>query len=89
MPPLAQIALEEAKRALNLNAELEERPLEAFTFHDKGFVVSVGARPGVADIADITTGAGSLTLQRMQPSGSTAICQAFARMGPLGRRLTA
>jgi hypothetical protein len=30
--------------------------LEAFTFHDKGFVVSVGARRGVADIAGITSG---------------------------------
>ena len=57
LPPLAQIALEEAETvARNLNAELEERPLEAFTFHDRGFVVSVGARRGVADIADITTG---------------------------------
>jgi NADH:ubiquinone reductase (H+-translocating) len=57
LPPLAQIALEEAETvARNLNAELEERPLEAFTVHDKGFVVSVGARRGVADIAGITTG---------------------------------
>ena len=31
-------------------------PLEAFTFHDKGFVVSVGTRRGVADIVGITTG---------------------------------
>jgi len=30
--------------------------LEAFTFHDKGFVVSVGTRRGVADIAGITSG---------------------------------
>ncbi|MGH3102174.1 MAG: NAD(P)/FAD-dependent oxidoreductase, partial [Thermoleophilia bacterium] len=57
LPPLAQIALEEAETvARNLNAEMEQRPLEAFTFHDKGFVVSVGERRGVADIADITTG---------------------------------
>ena len=28
----------------------------AFTFRDKGFVVSVGTRRGVADIAGITTG---------------------------------
>jgi NADH:ubiquinone reductase (H+-translocating) len=57
LPPLAQIALEEAETvARNLDAELEERPLEAFTLHDKGFVVSVGARRGVADIAGITTG---------------------------------
>jgi NADH:ubiquinone reductase (H+-translocating) len=57
LPPLAQIALEEGETvARNLDAELEGRPLEAFTFHDKGFVVSVGTRRGVADIAAITTG---------------------------------
>jgi NADH:ubiquinone reductase (H+-translocating) len=57
LPPLAQIALEEAETvSRNLNAELEDKPLEAFTFHDKGFVVSVGPRRGVADIAGITTG---------------------------------
>ncbi len=43
LPPLAQVALEEGETvARNLDAELEGRPLEAFTFHDKGFVVSVG-----------------------------------------------
>jgi NADH dehydrogenase len=57
LPPLAQVALEEGETvARNLDAELRGRPLEAFTFHDKGFVVSVGTRRGVADIADITTG---------------------------------
>ena len=57
LPPLAQIALEEGETvARNLDAELKGRPLEAFTFHDKGFVVSVGTRRGVADIAGITTG---------------------------------
>src|SRR5512133_1674273 len=57
LPPLAQVALEEGETvARNLDAELEDRPLEAFTFHDKGFVVSVGARRGVADIAGITSG---------------------------------
>jgi NADH dehydrogenase len=57
LPPLAQVALEEGETvARNLGAELEGRPLEAFTFHDKGFVVSVGTRRGVADIAGITTG---------------------------------
>jgi NADH:ubiquinone reductase (H+-translocating) len=39
--------------ARNLDAELKGKPLEAFTFHDKGFVVSVGTGRGVADIADI------------------------------------
>ena len=57
LPPLAQVALEEGETvARNLDAELQGRPLEAFTFHDKGFVVSVGTRRGVADIAGITSG---------------------------------
>jgi NADH:ubiquinone reductase (H+-translocating) len=57
LPPLAQVALEEGETvARNLDAELEGRPLEAFTFHDKGFVVSVGSRRGVADIAGISSG---------------------------------
>jgi NADH dehydrogenase len=57
LPPLAQVALEEGETvARNLDAELDGRPLEAFTFHDKGFVVSVGTRRGVADIAGITSG---------------------------------
>jgi NADH dehydrogenase len=57
LPPLAQVALEEGETvARNLDAELNGRPLEAFTFHDKGFVVSVGNRRGVADIAGITSG---------------------------------
>jgi NADH dehydrogenase len=57
LPPLAQVALEEGETvARNLDSELQGRPLEAFTFHDKGFVVSVGTRRGVADIAGITTG---------------------------------
>jgi NADH:ubiquinone reductase (H+-translocating) len=56
LPPLAQVALEEGETvARNLDAELEGRPLEVFTFHDKGFVVSVGTRR-VADIAGITSG---------------------------------
>jgi hypothetical protein len=51
------VALEEGETvARNLDAELKGRPLEAFTFHDKGFVVSVGTRRGVADIAGITGG---------------------------------
>ena len=57
LPPLAQVALEEGETvARNLDAELRGKPLEAFTFHDKGFVVSVGTRRGVADIAGLTTG---------------------------------
>ena len=57
LPSLAQVALEEGETvARNLDAELRGRPLEAFTFHDKGFVVSVGTRRGVAGIAGITSG---------------------------------
>jgi NADH:ubiquinone reductase (H+-translocating) len=57
LPPLAQVALEEGETvARNLQAELEGKPLEAFTFHDKGFVVSVGTRRGVAEVAGITSG---------------------------------
>ena len=57
LPSLAQVALEEGETvARNLDAELSGRPLEEFTFHDKGFVVSVGPRRGVADIAGITSG---------------------------------
>ena len=57
LPPLAQVALEEGETvARNLDAELTGRPLEVFTFHDKGFVVSVGTQRGVADIAGITSG---------------------------------
>jgi NADH dehydrogenase len=57
LPPLAQVALEEGETvARNLDAELEGRPLEAFTFHDKGFVVSVGSKRGVADVAGIRSG---------------------------------
>jgi len=57
LPSLAQVALEEGETvARNLDAELKGRPLAAFTFHDKGFVVSVGTRRGVADIAGMTTG---------------------------------
>jgi NADH dehydrogenase len=57
LPSLAQVALEEGETvARNLDAELKGKPLEVFTFHDKGFVVSVGTRRGVADIAGITTG---------------------------------
>ena len=57
LPSLAQVALEEGETvARNLNAEQAGKPLEAFTFRDKGFVVTVGTRRGVADIAGITTG---------------------------------
>jgi hypothetical protein len=55
--PAGTVAREEGETAArNLDAELKGRPLEAYTFHDKGFVVSAGARRGVADIAGITSG---------------------------------
>ncbi len=57
LPPLAQVALEEGETvARNLDAELKGQPLKAFTFRDKGFVISVGTRRGVADVAGITSG---------------------------------
>jgi NADH dehydrogenase len=57
LPSLAQVALDEGETvARNLDAELRGKPLEAFTFHDKGLVVSVGTHRGVADIAGITSG---------------------------------
>lgn len=57
LPPLAQIALAEGESvARNLAAELKGRQLRPFSFHDKGRVVSVGPRRGVADIAGVTSG---------------------------------
>jgi NADH dehydrogenase len=57
LPALAQVALEEGETvARNLDAEVVGHSLEAFSFRDKGFVVSVGTSRGVADIAGITTG---------------------------------
>jgi NADH dehydrogenase len=55
--PLAQTAIEEGTVvAQNLRATIENKPLTAFRFHDKGFVVSVGKRRGVADVAGLTIG---------------------------------
>ena len=57
LPALAQVALEEGETvARNLETGLRDKPLEAFTFHDKGFVTSVGPHRGVADIAGTTIG---------------------------------
>ena len=56
-PPLAQIAIEEGETvAHNLQAEIEGRPLEPFTYRQKGIVVSVGRRRGVADVMGRTLG---------------------------------
>jgi NADH dehydrogenase len=50
--PTAQIALSEGETvANNLLAELDGTPLEPFVYSDRGFVVSVGPRSGVADVA--------------------------------------
>jgi NADH dehydrogenase len=61
LPPLAQVALEQGQAvARNLDAELRGNSPEPFSFHGKGFVVSVGTRRAVADIAGVTT-SGRLT----------------------------
>jgi NADH dehydrogenase len=57
LPPLAQIALDEGEAvAHNLLAEIEGRPLQPFVLHDRGIVVSVGEKSGVADVAGRTLG---------------------------------
>jgi NADH dehydrogenase len=57
LAPLAQTALEEAQRVVhNLQAVIEAKPLRPFQFHDKGFVVSVGSKQGVAEVAGLTIG---------------------------------
>ncbi|HEY2296779.1 MAG TPA: NAD(P)/FAD-dependent oxidoreductase [Jatrophihabitans sp.] len=57
LPPLAQIALAEGETvARNLNAELNGQPLKPFTFHDRGFVVSIGTKRGVAAVAGVSSG---------------------------------
>lgn len=54
-PGTAQLALSGGKVvAENLIAELEGRPLQPFVYKDKGAVVSVGPRSGVADVAGRT-----------------------------------
>lgn len=57
LPALAQVAVAEGDLvAHNLRATIEGKPLKPFTFHDKGFVVSVGGHSGVADVAGLTIG---------------------------------
>lgn len=57
LPPLAQIALDEGDTvAANVKATIEGTPLEAFEFKSKGFVVGIGARRGVAEVAGLTLG---------------------------------
>ena len=60
LPPLAQTALSEGESvAENLRNELEGKQVESFHLRSKGFVVSVGARRGVANVSGMTFG-GSL-----------------------------
>ncbi|MBV9579028.1 MAG: FAD-dependent oxidoreductase [Chloroflexi bacterium] len=57
LAPLAQTAIDEGDNvARNLQADLEQRPLEPFVFHSKGFVVAVGRHGGVADVAGHAVG---------------------------------
>lgn len=57
LPPLAQIAVQEGEVAAhNLRAAIEDKKLKPFDFRDKGFVVSVGNREGVAEVAGLTIG---------------------------------
>jgi NADH dehydrogenase len=57
LPVLAQVALQEGTTvARNLRATIEQRALKPFKFGDKGFVVSIGDRAGVAELAGITLG---------------------------------
>ncbi|GAC1445306.1 MAG: NAD(P)/FAD-dependent oxidoreductase [Chloroflexota bacterium] len=57
LSPLAQTAIEEGESvARNLQATLEGQPLKPFKFMNKGFVVSVGGRTGVAEVAGLTIG---------------------------------
>lgn len=57
LPALAQVAVEEGSSvANNLRASVEGRPLEPFKFMDKGFVVSIGGRSGVAEVAGVKFG---------------------------------
>ncbi len=63
LPPLAQIALDEADVvAGNLGAETRNKELRPFIFHSKGIAVSVGARRGVAEVAGVTLGGRSARL---------------------------
>jgi NADH dehydrogenase len=57
LPPTAQIALEEGETvAVNLLAEIEGGKPEPFVFKNKGYVISVGGRSGVADVSGMTLG---------------------------------
>lgn len=55
LPPTAQIAIEEGETvAANVAEDITGGKLETFEFKSKGFVISVGGRSGVADVAGLT-----------------------------------
>ena len=55
LPPTAQIALEEGETvATNVANDISGAKLESFEFKNKGYVISVGGRSGVADVAGLT-----------------------------------
>jgi NADH dehydrogenase len=57
LPVLAQVAVEEGESvARNLRAVIEDTPLVPFVYRDKGFVVSVGGRSGVAQVGGLAIG---------------------------------
>lgn len=55
LPPTAQIAIEEGETvANNVISEITGGKMERFEFKSKGYVISVGGRSGVADVANLT-----------------------------------
>ncbi|HEX8550685.1 MAG TPA: NAD(P)/FAD-dependent oxidoreductase [Abditibacteriaceae bacterium] len=55
LPPTAQIAIEEGETvAANVIADATGGKAETFHFKNKGYVISVGGRSGVADVAGLT-----------------------------------
>jgi NADH dehydrogenase len=50
-PQVAQVAIQQGKKlAANLSALLRERPLERFSYHDKGSMAIIGRNKAVADL---------------------------------------
>jgi NADH dehydrogenase len=50
-PQVAQVAIQQGKKlATNLSALLQERPLQAFKYHDKGSMAIIGRNKAVADL---------------------------------------
>jgi hypothetical protein len=83
------VALEEAETvARNLYAEVKGQPLEAFTFHDKGFVVSKGPVAASPTSPALLPAGGWPTCSRTLSSGRIAspygTCAARTRLPPDG-----